>query len=103
MQPAAHQYRNEPQPHRRRDVASPAPADTGELRLAIGTRVRLHTYHSEAIEVGLTDILGVTSWNDVVAKVAQGQAIVIESLGAQQRIVFAGGVVLWAEALPREA
>ncbi len=103
MQPAQqnyHNWRNEPQPHRQR--VEPGPADTGELRMALGTRVRLHSYHHEALEVGLTDIVGVTSWNDVVAKVEQGRPFVIAAVNGAQRVVFAGGVILWAEALPRE-
>jgi hypothetical protein len=68
--------------------------DSGIHRLMLGTRVTLHMHRGEPVEVALTTIRDVTTWNDLVDRVANNLPIVIT---ASRRRVFSGGVVLWAE------
>lgn len=69
-------------------------SDSGVLRLATATRVRLHTYKGEPVEVSMGFIRGVTTWEDVAAKVMRCEPI---ELVGPHRMAFAGGVVLWAD------
>jgi hypothetical protein len=68
--------------------------DSGVHRLMLGTRVQLHMYRAEPVEVSLSAIRDVTTWNDLVSRIANG--LTIEVMASRRR-VFAGGVVLWAE------
>ncbi len=68
--------------------------DSGVHRLMLGTRVQLHMYRTDPVEVSLSAIRDVTTWNDLVYRIVNGLAIEVM---ASRRRVFAGGVVLWAE------
>lgn len=75
-------------------IANPDPlTDSGVHRMMLGTRVTLHTYKDQ-IEVGLTAIKDVATWNDLAERITHGLPIEVM---ASRRRAFAGGVVLWAE------
>lgn len=79
------------------DPAPPEPdplTDSGVHRLMLGTRVLLHLYRQDPIEVALTAIRDVTTWNDLAYRIMNGMPV--EVLASRRR-VFAGGVILWAE------
>jgi hypothetical protein len=64
------------------------------LEAGVGTQVSLHTYRGDPITVTLLGIRDVATWTDLTERVTRGQPIHVES---PVRMVFAGGVVIWAE------
>ena len=69
--------------------------DSAAHRLGLGTMVRLHLY-KEYVDCGLLAIRDVTTWYDLISRVANNAAIEVM---APRRRVFSGGVILWAEVL----
>lgn len=77
------------------DHPEPEPlTDSGVHRLMLGTRVLLHMYREDPVEVALTTIRDVATWHDLVDRIMRGMPIEIT---ASRRRIFGGGVVLWAE------
>jgi hypothetical protein len=68
--------------------------DSAVHRLALGTLVRLYLHDGSHVDVGLTAIRAVSTWNDLAARIALAQPI---DVIAGRRRIFGGGVVLWAE------
>ena len=69
--------------------------DSASHRLGLGTRVRLHLYR-EHVDCGLLAIRDVTTWYDLISRIASQAPIEVM---APRRMLFSGGVVLWAEVL----
>jgi len=69
--------------------------DSAAHRFGLGTQVRLHLY-KEHVDCGLLAIRDVSTWNDLISRIASNVAIEVM---APRRRVFSGGVVLWAEVL----
>ncbi len=83
---------NRPSTHARNERPDPL-TDSAIHRIALGTQVRLHVY-SGWVDCGLLDVVGVTTWGDLVLMIHLGRPIEVRG---EQRCAFAGGVVLWAE------
>ncbi len=77
-------------------VPAPDPLTDSGMQRALGTVVRLHLPEKRYVDVGLTDIRGVTTWRDLVERISRHAPI--ETLGLPRR-VFAAGVVVYAEAV----
>lgn len=85
------------QPPRHHGIGQPDPlTDSGVRRLdrGMGTQVALHRLRGEAVVVPLLGIRDVATWHDLQDRVLRAMPIVVES---PVRMVFGGGVVLWAE------
>jgi hypothetical protein len=66
------------------------------------TRVRLH-HLGGGEDVALSDIQGVTSWDDVAVLITSVRPIIVREALGQRRMAFAAGVILWAETLTDDA
>lgn len=81
--------------HTRAETPADPLTDSGvrRLTLGMGTQVRLHMYSGGPVVVDLLAIDEVTTWRDLQQRIQHGRPISVD----RPRMVFAGGVVLWAE------
>lgn len=69
--------------------------DSAAHRLGLGTMIRVHMYGGIEADFALTAIHDVSTWRDLTERIVRGMPVDV----MEPRMVFGGGVILWAEVL----